>query len=57
MRTVKEDRIERLKRRAARAGDRAQARGEAPVGYESANTYSNPRMTVSYKHLTLPTKA
>ena len=44
MRTVKEDRIERLKRRAARAGERAQARGEAPVGYESANTYSNPRM-------------
>jgi hypothetical protein len=44
MRTVREDRIERLKRRAARAGQRAQERGEEPVGYESAMTYSNPRM-------------
>tara|TARA_B100000614_G_C14399099_1_gene432986 strand:- start:131 stop:580 length:450 start_codon:yes stop_codon:yes gene_type:complete len=44
MRTVKEDRIKRLERRAARAGERAQARGEEPVGYESAMTYSNPRM-------------
>lgn len=44
MRTVREDRMDRLARRAARAGERAQERGETPVGYESANTYSNPRM-------------
>lgn len=44
MRIVRDDRIERLTRKAAKAGERAQARGEQPVGYESANTYSNPRM-------------
>jgi len=44
MTPVKEDRIDRLDRRAARVGRRAQKRGEDPVGYESAMTYSNPRM-------------
>ena len=44
MKLIREDRMGRLARRAARAGERAQERGETPVGYESANTYSNPRM-------------
>lgn len=44
MKLIREDRMDRLARRAARAGERAQKRGETPVGYESANTYSNPRM-------------
>jgi len=37
-------RVQRLERRAQKAFERAQGRGEEPVGYERAVTYGNPRM-------------
>lgn len=37
-------RIKRLKRLAQSAFERAERRGEEPVGYERAVTYGNPRM-------------